>query len=225
MLYGLNVYSQTVPLRSVTITPGAANIQDIQGNIKATGVVEGSTLKAAGLATGSYQVVSPIYANAEGLLITGYKLGYFSIPPAAFRRSIDIYIDEGTPSYLGNDLLLYTGGSLLFAAPSSGREMLAPVQVPHKSKLSSLKIIFSSSGSRYLEGSIIKASVNDFAAETSIFTFTTPATANSPVLAEFTIPLIEIDNQNYVYTLQLKSSTNDWTFLGIRGVSIEYRDF
>ncbi len=225
MFYVLKTYSQAAPSKAVIISPTANNIQEVQGNIKASGLVEGNSLRSTALATGSYHIVKPIYADADGSLITGYKLGYLSIPPAAFQRSIEIYSDEGAVSYLGDDMLFYTGGSLFFVKPSANRRILAPVQVPHKSKLSSLKITYYSSGNRYIEGSIIKASLIDYMSETPIFTFTTPAIDNSPVLVEFPIDLIEIDNQNYVYTLQLKSSTNDWTSLSIRGVSIEYHDF
>jgi hypothetical protein len=225
LFYTLRVYSQTLPPKAVIIAPGANNIHEVQGNIKASGLVESNSLKAAALATGDYQIVRPVYANAEGSLITGYKTGYLSIPPAAFRRSIDIYMDGGTTTYLGSDMLFYSGSILFFAQPSSNRVILAPVQLPHNSKLNSLKITFFSPDKRYIEGAIIRASLNGYSSETSIFTFTTPTTNNSVVTAEFPIDLIEMDNQNYIYTLQLKSPTNEWFSISIRGVGIEYRDF
>lgn len=219
-----NSFSQgPPPTNSVTITP-TTNTTDVKGNIKASGLVEASSLKAAGLATGNAFVANPVYANAYGDLVTGYKVGYFSIPPAAFRLNLHLYSDA-TYFYQSDDYVVYTGSYVGFFTGSDDKFLLAPLNFPHKSKLSSLKISFYSYNAKFIQGAIIRSSFNDSPGETTIFSFNTPVANVTTVVAEFPINLIEIDNQNFVYTLQLKSSTNNWGITSIKGVSIEYHDF
>lgn len=212
-----------LPTNSVTITP-TSNTTDVKGNIKASGSVEASSLKAAGLATGNPFVANPVYANVEGHLVTGYKVGYYSIPPAAFKLNLHLYSDA-TYYYQSDDYVLYTGSYVGFYTESTGKMLLAPLSFQHKSKLSSLKISFYSFNAKFIEGAIIRSSFSDSSGETTIFSFNTPVANGTTVITEFPINLIEIDNQNFVYTLQLKSSTNNWVITSIKGVSIEYHDF
>ncbi len=226
-LLSFNIQAQTLQTKSVTISPTAGNVEEVKGNIRATGTIESNTLKAAGLATGDPFKANPVYANVDGTLVTGYKVGYFSIPPVAFRLSTDVQTDGQTYG-IGTDYVVYDGSYLGLFLESSGRTLLAPVYVPHKSKLSSIKFTFASndaSNSRAMTVNIIKASIDNFSNGVSIFSFTTPSSLNSTlVTVELPIDLIEIDNQNYVYTLQLISSTNDWSLTSVRGAVIEYRD-
>lgn len=218
-----NSFCQGIPQgNSVTITP-TSNTTDVKGNIKASGLVEASSLKAAGLASGNPFVANPVYANVDGDLITGYKVGYYSIPPAAFRLNLHLYSDE-TKFYQSDDFVIYTGSYVGFYTVSSDKFLLAPLNFQHKSKLSSLKITFYSFNPKFIEGSILRASLSGTQNETSVFSFNTPVANGTTVTAEFPINLLEIDNQNYVYTIQLKSSTNNWVITSIIGVSIEYRD-
>lgn len=213
--------------KSVTIDPNAPNLQDVKGNIKVSGITESNSVKVNQLATGNPFVAKPIYADDQGYLITGHKVGYFSIPPVALRLSWDIYNEEGELS-AGPDFVVYDGNYLTFIQPSSYRTLLAPLYIPHKSKLSSLKLAFFSNYhvERLLSGSIIKTSIIESTIGTSIFNFSTPASINGAfITVDIPIDLIEIDTQNYVYTLKLESSTNDWTFVSIKGIIIEYRDF
>ena len=210
-VFSFKIQAQTPQTKSVTISPTAGNVEEVNGNIRSNGTIQGNSLKAAGLATGDPFKANPVYANVDGTLVTGYKVGYFSISPAAFRLSVDVQTDGQTYG-IGTDYVIYDGNYVGFFLESSGRTLLAPVYVPHKSKLSSLKFTFASndaSKSRAMTVNIIKASIDNFSNGVSIFSFTT---------------LIEIDNQNYVYTLQLVSSTNDWSLTSVRGVVIEYRD-
>lgn len=211
--------------KSVTIDPNAPNLQDVKGNIKVLGITESNSVKVNQLATGNPLVAKPIYADDQGYLITGYRVGYFSIPPVALRLSWDIY---GGDLYVGPDFVVYDGNYLTFIQPSSYRELLAPLYIPHKSKLSSLKLAFFSNSNveRFLNGSIIKTSIIESTIGTSIFNFSTPVSINGAfITVDLPIDLIEIDSQNYVYTLKLESSTDDWTHVSIKGIIIEYRDF
>lgn len=226
-LCSFTIQAQIPQTKSVTISPLAGNVEEVNGNIRSNGTIQGNSLKAAGLATGDPFKANPVYANVDGTLVTGYKVNYLNVPPVAFRLDIVIQ-SEGEVSGLGYDLLIYSGGLLGLYQVSTSKNLLAPLSFPHKSKLSALKFTFASNDplkSRALTGQIIKASINDFSNGVSIFFFTTPASANGvPITVDLPIDLIEIDSQNYVYTLMLSSNTNDWIFTTIRGVIIEYRD-
>jgi hypothetical protein len=223
----INCLAQTPQPKSVTIDPNGTNIQDVKGNLKVSGITESNSVKVNGLATGNPYEARTVYANNEGFLVTGYKVGYFSIPPVAFKLNYYIQSD-GQPSGLGVDLMIYDGGNVSSFYPSSNKELVAPLYFPHKSKLASLKIAFYSylNTPNSLIGEIIEASLSEALSQSTIFNFTTPTSYNlSWVTVEFPINLLEIDNQNKVYTLKLKNSSNNWSFVNIRGVSIEYRDF
>jgi len=156
-------------------------------------------------------------------LVTGYKTGFYSISPAAFRLNLHLHSDS-TPFYQGDDFVDYTGSYVGFYTESANKFLLAPLNFQHKSKLASLKITFYSFNPKFIQGSIVRASLSSTQNEATIFSFDTPVANGTTVTVEFPINLLEIDNQNYVYTLQLKSSTNNWVLSSIIGVSIEYRD-
>lgn len=226
-LLTFHALAQVPQPKSVTIDPNSNEIQDVKGNLKVSGISESNTVRANGLATGNPYIAMPVYANGQGYLVTGYKIGYFSIPPVALRLNYDINT-EGQSYSLGPDFALYDGGYLGFVQPSTYRVLLAPLYFPHKSKLSSLQLTFSSNTDvqRALNGLIIQTSINSSSGATNVFSFTTSSSINgSLVIFEVPINLIEIDNQNYTYSLQLSSSSNDWTLVSIKGASIEYRDF
>lgn len=217
--------AQTTPSYSVTITPNS-NTTDVKGNIKASGLVEGSSLKATGLATGDPFVANPVYANAYGDLITGYKVGFHSISPSAFRFTYDINTN-GQYSVLGEDFLFYEGGSVGSLAESQNRRFVAPVYLPHGAKIREIKIgAFSAYNvSRTLKVSLVKT---DFLtrAVTTIHEFTTNdiSQSNSTVFVS-TLNLIPIDNQNNLYQIFVESSTQTWDIVSITGIIIEYQDF
>ncbi|RFS14799.1 hypothetical protein [Emticicia sp. C21] len=84
----------------------------------------------------------------------------------------------------------------------------------------------SNTNSVSITGEIIRAPLDNFNGATSIFTFNTPASSNSIILStNIPIDLLEIDNENFSYSLKLTSSTQSWTLIIIGGSSIEYRDF
>ena len=221
--------AQVPPSYAVTITP-SNNTQDVKGNIKASGLIEGNALKSSGLATGNPFVANPVYANVNGDLITGYKVGYLSIPSSAFVLSNQLYNDENDveviPFPSGDDYLINSGAGLIFYSNSNGRILLAPIQIPHASKLTSIKLTFQSlSQAKTLNVSIVRAHIDTATNEESIFNFTTPAsTGLSVIVAQQTIDNLELDNQNYLYTLKITASDNTWPFVVLRGVIIEYHD-
>ncbi|RFS13559.1 hypothetical protein [Emticicia sp. C21] len=224
-----SLQAQTPPSYALTITP-SSNTQDVKGNIKASGLIEGSALKSSGLATGNPFLAYPVYANATGDLITGYKVGYLSIPSSAFVLNYQLYNDENETDLLpfpaGDDYLIHSAGGLTFYSISNGRILLAPIQVPHKSKLTSIKLTFLTlSQSRTLNISIIRAHIDNTSNEESIFSFTTPTTNSPTVVAQQAINNLELDNQNYLYTLKVTSSDNTWPIVIVRGAIIEYHDF
>ena len=222
-----NCIAQIPQPKSVTIEPNGTNIQDIKGNIKVSGIIESIHVKVNGIATGDPYSARPVYANDQGFLVTGYKVGYVSIPPVAFRLDWDVQ-SEGQASGLGIDIVSYDADRITSVYPSSNKTLLAPLYFPHKSKLASIKITFYSYPiePNSLIGDIVQVSLNEATDLATIFSFTTPTSSNSSlIVAEFPINLLEIDNQHYVYSLKLRNSSNDWSFLSIRGVSIEYRDF
>ncbi|RYU94788.1 hypothetical protein [Emticicia agri] len=226
-LLSAQIFAQIPQPKSVTIDPNGTHIQDVQGNLKVQGITESHTVRASGLATGNPFIARPIYANGEGYLVTGYKVGYFSIPPVAFRLDWDVQ-SEGQASGLGIDIVSYDADRITSISTSSNKTLLAPLYFPHRSKLASIKITFYSYPiePNSLIGDIVQAPLNEGSGLSTIFSFTTPTSSNSSlIVAEFPINLLEIDNQNYVYSLKLRNSANTWTFLSIRGVSIEYRDF
>ncbi len=224
----LGIYSKVFsqgyhPTNSVTITP-TSNTTDVKGNIKASGLVEANSLKATSLATGNPFVVNPVYATADGDLITGYKVGYYSIPPAAFKINYDINTD-GSAFLLGTDFIIYTPSVMTFLHPSTNRIVLAPIQVPHKSKLSSIKVIFGSYYSRFINIKIVKVNINDFSSETTLFNHNTAASIDNSLISEnIPLNLLEIDNENFTYSIVIALSNSDWSLFSLRGVSIEYRD-
>jgi hypothetical protein len=222
-IYTKNFCQGYQPTYSVTITP-TSNTTDVKGNIKASGLVEANSLKATSLATGNPFVVNPVYANADGDLITGYKVGYYSIPPAAFKINYDINTD-GTVFLLGADFIVYSPSGMFFLHPSTNRIALAPIQVPHKSKLSSIKVSFGSYYSRYINIKIVKVNINDFSSETTLFNHDTAASIDNSLVSEnIPLNLLEIDNQNFTYSIVIALSNSDWSLFSLRGVSIEYQD-
>lgn len=227
LLLSFEALAQIPQPKSVTIDPNGTNLQDVKGNLKVLGITESIHVKVNGIATGDPYIVRPVYANDQGFLTTGYKVGYFSIPPVAFRLDWDMQTD-GQASGLGVYMLNYDADRVTFITPSGNKMLLAPLYFPHRSKLSSLKITFYSypNAPNSLIGEIIQVPLNEATGQSTIFNFTTPASSNlSLIMVEFPINLLEIDNQNYVYSLKLTNSSNDWGFLSVRGVSIEYRDF
>lgn len=218
----LGIYSKVFsqgyhPTNSVTITP-TSNTTNVKGNIKASGLVEANSLKATSLATGNPFVVNPVYVSADGDLITGYKVGYYSIPPAAFKINYDINTD-------GIDFIVYTASGMIFYHPSTNRIVLAPIQVPHRSKLSSIKLTFGSYYSRFINIKIVKVKINDFSSETTLFNPDTAASIENSLVSEnIPLNLLEIDNENFTYSIVIAVSNNDWTLFNLRGISIEYRD-
>lgn len=224
-----NVFSQgNQPTNSVTITP-TTNTTDVKGNIKANGLVEASSLKAAGLATGNPFVANPVYANAYGDLITGYKVGYVGIPAAAFHLSLHAYIYNTEYTFIpdGNDYLVYDGRNLSFINNSPNRAIIAPIQLPHKSKLISMKISFSTYfDAKSLDVSIIQSNLLHGNDQTILHSFTTAATNTNQLVTEVIFPnSLEVDNQNYLYSIKIGSTSNNWSGVYFRGVVIEYHDF
>jgi hypothetical protein len=198
---------------------------DVQGNVNATGQIEGNSLKARGLATGSPFIANPVYANADGYLITGYKVGYYSIPPSAFRIDYDINTN-GNISIFGQDLAIYSESGMIYTTDNSHRGIIAGIQVPHKSKLTSLKATYNAATDKTITIKIMKANINDFSASTELFSHTM-AVSNNYISVSETIPinLLEIDNQNFTYSIIISSSAIDVSFINLRGISIEYQDF
>lgn len=220
--------AQMPPSYSVTITPNSTTTA-VKGNIKASGLVEASGLKAAGLATGNPFVANPVYADVSGNLITGYKVGYLGIPAAAFRLSVYAYAynTENTLIPYGNDFLKYDGRNITFINNSPDRVIVAPIQVPHKSKLTSMKISFSTYfDPKSLDVSIIQSNLLDVNNQTILHSLTTAVTNTNQLVTEVVFPnSLEIDNQNYLYTLRVGSTSNNWAGVYFRGVVIEYHDF
>jgi hypothetical protein len=223
-LFVLKSYAQVPQTKSVTISPLAGNVEEVKGNIKATGIIESNTLKASGLASGNPYVANPVYANLDGTLVTGYKTGYLSIPSSAFRINYDINTDGNVES-LGKDFVFYASTGLFFWFASTNRNILSPLQVPHKSKLSSMKITYNSNSPRSITVKILKVDMNDFSSETVLLTHTLALSSSYLNISEnIPLNLLEIDNQNFAYSILITSSTNDWTFLSLRGICIEYQD-
>lgn len=220
--------AQVPPSYSVTITPNSTTT-DVKGNIKGNGLIEANTLKATGLATGNPFVANPVYANAYGDLITGYKVGYLGIPAAAFHLSLHAYIYNNEYTFIpdGNDYLQYDGRNIVFINSSPSRAIIAPIQVPHKSKLTSMKISFSSYfDAKSLDVSIIRSSLLQANDQTILHSLTTAVTNTNQLVTEVVFPnSLEIDNQNYLYTLKIGSTSNNWAGVYFKGVIIEYHDF
>jgi hypothetical protein len=213
-----------LPTNSVTITP-TSNTTDVKGSIKASGLVEANSLKASGLATGNPYVANPVYANVDGNLVTGYRLGYHSIPPSAFRLTLYLNTNGEYSSY-GPDFLLYDAGSVGSFAESVNRKFVAPVYLPHGAKISEIKIgAFSAyNDSRTLKVSLVQT---DFLTRqaTTIHEFTTNdiSQTNSTVFVS-SLNLVLIDNQNFLYQIFVESSTQTWNIVSLTGIIIEYRD-
>lgn len=216
--------AQTPPSYSITITP-QQNATDVKGNIKSNGLVEANSLKATGLATGNPFVANPVYANGEGHLVTGYKVGFHSIPPSAFSFTWYLNTNGETSSY-GTDFLLYSSGSVGSLTISPNRQFVTPVQLPHGSKIREIKIgAFSAYNvSRTLKVSLIET---DFLTRqaTTIHQFTTDdiSQANASIFTS-SVNLISIDNQNKLYQIFVESSTQTWDIVSITGIIIEYQD-
>ncbi len=192
-------------------------------------MVKGESLQAAGLATGNPFVANPVYANGDGVLLTGYKLGYYSIPPIAFQPSLD------------NDLLnpdryieysnAYMAINISFLDNTSYFYLIAPLQIPHKSKLRALKLDFDSYGlgpdAIRITISKMQIGVGFYAgSEQNIVDFTAPR-APFPEKTKVNIPidLIEIDNENYTYSILIKSTSSSWYGFRLYGAIITYQDF
>ena len=210
------------PTNSVTITP-TSTTTDVKGNIKASGLVEANGLKAAGLATGNPFVANPVYANLYGDLVTGYKTGFTSIPPVAFQQNFSAFGSEANiiPSYL----IFYSEGTMIPFVLSQNLGFIAPLQLPHKSKLETMKLGFSFGGStpKSIRIYIRKASM-DGTSSVDIADIITPTSANNQfTIVNIPLNLVEIDNQNFYYSIVLFSNSN-WEFFYLRGTSIEYRD-
>ncbi|MFC3811293.1 hypothetical protein [Lacihabitans lacunae] len=218
----LIVFSQgNQPTNSVTITPNA-NTTDVKGNIKASGLVEGGSLRVNSLATGNQFAANPIYADVSGNLITGYKIGFYSIPHAAFQQSFSVF---GETNAVQPFIIFYSEDLLVPFVLGQYFAIIAPLQVPHKSKLENIKIGFSfgSNTPKSLRVRIRKSSF-DGTSSAIIADFNTITSVNYQiVVSNASLNLIEIDNQNYYYSLIIFPTT-DWELLNLRGVSIEYRD-
>lgn len=212
------------PTNSVTITP-TSTTTDVKGNIKASGLVEANGLKAAGLATGNPFVANPVYANAYGDLITGYKVGFHSIAPSAFRFTYDLNTN-GEYSAYGGDFLFFDAGSVGSLAESVNRRFVAPIYLPHGAKVREIKIgAYSAYNmSRTLKVSLVKT---DFLtrAVTTIHEFTTGdiSQTNSTEFVS-SVNLVPIDNQNFLYQVFVESSTQTWNIVSLTGIIIEYQD-
>ncbi|GAB3509909.1 hypothetical protein [Emticicia fontis] len=226
-IISINCIAQIPQPKSVTIDPGVNNIQDIKGNLKVTGFTESNSVRVNGLSTGNPYIARPVYANNDGFLVTGYVTGYFSIHPSAFKLSYNINSDGASTAY-GSDFTYYADHYVIFLEPSTNRELYTPLFFPHKSKLSGIKFLFSNSNTNSVSitGEIIRAPVDNFNGATSIFTFNTPVSSNSSIVSiNIPIDLLEIDNENFSYSLKLSSSTQSWKLIIIGGANIEYRDF
>lgn len=209
------------PTNSVTITP-TSNTTDVKGNIKANGLIEANSLKSTALATGNPFVANPVYADVSGNLISGYKVGFYSIPPAAFQQSFSVF---GETNAVQPYMVFYSEDLLVPFVLSQYFAMIAPLQVPHKSKLENIKIGFSfgSNTPKSLRVRIRKSSFDD-TSSAIIADFNTITSVNyQVVVSNASLNLIEIDNQNYYYSLIILPTT-DWELLNLRGISIEYRD-
>lgn len=129
------------------------------------------------------------------------------------------------PFPAGDDYLIHSGGGLVFYSISNERILLAPIQVPHKSILTSIKLTFLSlTQARTLNISIVRAHIDNISNEESIFSFTTIPGNFPTVVAQQAIDNLELDNQNYLYTLKITSSDNTWPLVIVRGAIIEYHD-
>lgn len=222
---GFYANAQTAPSYSVTITPNS-NTTDVKGSIKANGLVEASSLKAAGLATGNPFVVNPVYANAYGELITGYKLGFYSMASSAFKFTYDLNTNGGY-SALGEDFLIYEAGSIVSFNQSLNRRFVAPVYLPHGAKVREIKVSAFSiyNVSRTLKISLVKTDLLT-RGHTTVHEFTTGDISQAnPTVDVSTVNLVPIDNQNFLYQIFVESSTQTWDIVSLTGIIIEYQDF
>jgi hypothetical protein len=189
----------------------------IEGSVDATGKIEGNSLKARGLATGDPFVIYPIYADGD--LITGYKEDYLSLPPASFKLSIESNTN-GETTTLGPDYVFRNSFQLEITSESAGRGLLAPINVPHKHKLANIKYHFRAYYNKSITVQIVRSD------GTVMFNHTSANAINSStwVFENAPINLIQIDNSNYSYTLQIVTSDNKWDFFRLGSVIIEHRD-
>ncbi len=221
LVFFIKSQAQVPQTKSVTISPTAGNIQEVKGNIKATGIIESNTLKASGLASGNTYIANPVYANSDGTFVTGYKLCYYSIPPIAFHlNKNNNYVNPLQEITYSNYemFVLYLNSDLYF---------ITPLQIPHKSKLRALKLSFSFAGlfgARSVRIIITKTAING-SSEQNIVDFTTPTSTNfNPVSVNIPISLDEIDNENYSYCISIKA-TSEWNNFYLKSSTIEYQDF
>jgi hypothetical protein len=191
----------------------------VEGSVDATGKVEGNSLKARGLATGNPFVIYPIYSNSDGDLITGYKEDYLSLPPASFHLSWQLNTN-GTTSVAGPDFVIKTATYLEISTVSEFRSLMAPVILPHKHKLANIKYSFRAYDNKTITVSIIRSD------GTVIFSHTSAnaLNGNTWMYENTPINLLQIDNSNYAYTLQITTSDNNWEFVRLGSVIIEHRD-
>jgi hypothetical protein len=209
------------PTNSVTITP-TSNTTDVKGNIKASGLVEANGLKATGLATGNPYVANPVYANIYGDLVTGYKTGFYSIPPAAFHLNYNVF---GNTTFLSEYFILYLENSMASLVSSQYYGFIAPMQIPHKSKLVAMNLNFAFGGTtpKSIRIRIVQTPLSGSGSQI-IKDITTPTSVNQQVTtANIPLDLIEIDNENYTYVISLSVISN-WDSFVLFGTSIEYRD-
>jgi hypothetical protein len=215
-----SVNAQTLPTYSVTITP-QQNATDVKGNIKSNGFVEASGMKVTSLATGNPYLANTVYANIDGTLVTGYKTGFHSIPPSVYRFTID----ANNTTSLGSYVIYYFVSALIPILPDQFIGFLAPFQVPHKSKLVTMKLNFTFGGftPKSIRILISKTPMNGTGLQ-YIKDVTTATSDNYQVVtAEIPLDLIEIDNENYFYNIAILPTTN-WELFRLYGTSIEYRD-
>lgn len=226
-LFILKSHAQVPQTKSVTISPLAGNVEEVKGNIKATGIIESNSLKASGLASGNPYVANPVYANLDGTLVTGYKTGYLSIPPSAFMIADNMYynrydLDNGLyhQSYEGT----YKDKEVELSLSSD--KVFAPIQIPHKSKLVSIKLNLHAFTPTSIAVFVFGYDINNTETAPIIISFKyfENQSAGTKIL-NYDLNLAELDNSKYLYSLQILNVSYPYeNHFAVRGAIIEYRD-
>lgn len=225
-LFVLKSYAQVPQTKSVTISPLAGNVEEVKGNIKATGIIESNTLKASGLASGNPYVANPVYANLDGTLVTGYKTGYLSIPPSAFMLADNMYYSRYD---LDNGLFhqSYQGTYKEVELSLSSDKVYAPIQIPHKSKLVSMKLNLHAFTPTSIAIFILGYDIDNTETAPTVISF--QYFENQSVgtkIFTYNLNLVELDNSKYLYSLQIFNlSYPNENHFSVRGAIIEYQDF
>ncbi len=227
-LFLIKSQAQTPQTKSVTISPTAGNIQEIKGNIKATGIIESNTLKASGLASGNSYIANPVYANLDGTLVTGYKTEYLSIPSSAF-------VLEDYVHYSRNDLQNTSIDHESYQVRYNAQEVemtfkadkiFAPIQIPHKSKLSSMKLNIYTYTPTNVAIFIFAQDINIDSTPMIVYSEYTSNLAVGRHILNFNLNLHELDNSQYLYNLQILNLSYPYqNYFSVRGAIIEYQDF